>query len=170
MLMLTEVERGLIQDNWRIVRHAALMETATGLFYKELFDQHPEYRDQFPADMAGQIKKLAVTLDFAVSAMNWKRSEWREGDVDLQQDLFAVLIAMGRRHALEYGVQGDQYGPVGAALLHALDLGLGAEFTPAHRAAWTKLYGLIAQTMQLGAVSAAGAGPLASASREEVQG
>jgi len=40
---------------------------------------------------------------------------------------------------------------VGHALLWTLEQGLGAAFTPDVRAAWTRVYGLLAETMQAGA-------------------
>lgn len=151
-MLLSDHEKQDIRRTWRLVEQAALMETATELFYKHLFETHPEYRAQFPEDMSGQIRKLAKTLDFAVKTLNWDSGDWREGAVDAESDLFLILTAMGRRHKKAYGVTNAQYGPVGASLLNALDLGLGQAFTPEVKVAWTKLYTLIAQTMQLGAI------------------
>lgn len=151
-MLLSDHEKHDIRRTWRLVEQAALMETATELFYKHLFETHPDYRAQFPEDMSGQVRKLAKTLDFAVKTLDWDSGDWREGAVDAGSDLFLILTAMGRRHKKAYAVTGDQYGPVGASLLHALDLGLGQAFTPEVKVAWTKLYTLIAQTMQLGAI------------------
>lgn len=151
-MLLSDQEKQDIRRTWRLVEQAALMDTATELFYKNLFETHPEYRSQFPDDMSGQVRKLAKTLDFAVKTLNWDSGDWREGAVDSTSDLFLILTAMGRRHKKAYAVANDQYGPVGASLLHALDLGLGQVFTPEVKVAWTKLYTLIAQTMQLGAI------------------
>lgn len=150
--MLTEHQKDLIRRSWRLVDQASLMETATEIFYSDLFDKHPEYRQQFPQDMSGQISKLAKTLDFAVKSLNWDSGHWNAEQLDKDSDLFFILTAMGRRHAKLYRVTNDQYGPVGASLLHALDMGLGHAFTPETKAAWTQLYGLIASAMQLGAV------------------
>jgi nitric oxide dioxygenase len=57
-----------------------------------------------------------------------------------------VVRALGARHA-GYGVEEEHYATVGAALLWTLDKGLGAEFTPAVREAWTTTYSLLANTM-----------------------
>ncbi|AFD28058.1 globin domain-containing protein [Deinococcus gobiensis] len=151
-MLLTDIERAHIRRTWRLVEQAALLETATKIFYDDLFATHPEYRDQFPKDLSGQITKLAKTLDFAVKSLDWDSGDWQGGAVERNSDLFYILTAMGRRHQRLYRVTNDQYGPVGASLLTALDLGLGQAFTPEVKTAWTKLYGLIAQTMQLGAV------------------
>lgn len=152
MNLLTDKEKEHIRRTWGLVERGALMETATKLFYDDLFGDHPDYRKQFPKDMDGQIKKLADTLNFAVKALDWDSKDWQGAQVDHESDLFVILTAMGRRHHLKYRVTNDQYGPVGKSLLTALDLGLGVAFTDEVRAAWTKLYTLIAQTMQLGAV------------------
>lgn len=151
-MILNDQEKHLIRKSWRLVEQAALMDTATELFYKDLFTDHPEYRDQFPTDMSGQISKLAKTLNFAVKSLDWDSGDWASGEMDKESDLFFILTAMGRRHTKLYRVTNDQYDPVGKSLLTALDLGLGHAFTPETKAAWTKLYGLIAQTMLLGAV------------------
>jgi len=150
--LLSDAEKAHIRDSWRIVQQAALMETATELFYQNLFETHPEYRAQFPADMAGQTKKLAKTLDFAVAALDWSSGDWQTGQVDTESDLFVILTAMGRRHKRLYLVTNDQYDPVGGSLLFALNLGLGVAFTPEVKSAWVKLYTMIADTMQLGTI------------------
>ena len=151
--MLTDTDREHIHRTWRLVQQAALLETASKLFYDDLFLRNPAYREQFPEDISDQIVKLAKTLDFAVKALDWGRDDWKDGAVERDSDLFYMLMAMGRRHQRLYRVRNDQYGPVGASLLNALDLGLGHAFTPEVKAAWTKLYSMISQTMQLGALT-----------------
>jgi hemoglobin-like flavoprotein len=58
--------------------------------------------------------------------------------------------ALGARHT-GYGVKDEHYAIVGAALLWTLERGLGAAFTPEVQLAWTRVYGLLAGTMQAGA-------------------
>ncbi len=58
-----------------------------------------------------------------------------------------MVQELGRRHH-GYGVTADHYGPVGEALLWTLEQGLGEAFTPAVKAAWTKVYGVLAEVMQ----------------------
>jgi nitric oxide dioxygenase len=41
----------------------------------------------------------------------------------------------------------DQYAPVGAALLWTLEKGLGPDFTPETKAAWTEAYTALAGVM-----------------------
>jgi nitric oxide dioxygenase len=53
---------------------------------------------------------------------------------------------MARRH-VDYGVQPEHYAYVGSALLYALGQGLGTDFTPAVKLAWTDAYGLLSGVM-----------------------
>jgi nitric oxide dioxygenase len=69
--------------------------------------------------------------------------------------LVPAVKALGARHA-GYGVTQTHYALVGEALLFTLERGLGAGFTPAVRAAWIKVYGVLAATMQAGADEVAG--------------
>jgi hemoglobin-like flavoprotein len=64
-----------------------------------------------------------------------------------------VVLALGRRHSDLYRIPNESYGVVAEALLWTLDYGLGEAFTSEVRAAWTRLYTLLAQTMRLGATA-----------------
>jgi hemoglobin-like flavoprotein len=64
--------------------------------------------------------------------------------------LVPAVQDLGRRHA-GYGVLPSHYGTVGSALLWTLGKGLGADFDAAHQAAWSKVYGVLAETMQAAA-------------------
>jgi hypothetical protein len=55
------------------------------------------------------------------------------------EKMMAQVEQLGRRH-VTYGVTADHYAPVGEALLWTLEQGLGAEFTPSVKAAWTEAY------------------------------
>jgi hemoglobin-like flavoprotein len=61
--------------------------------------------------------------------------------------------ALGARHA-GYGVTVTHYSIVGEALMWTLERGLGGAFTPEVRSAWAKVYGILAGTMQTGAIEA----------------
>jgi len=70
-------------------------------------------------------------------------------------DLEAFVVrarGLGHRHA-RYGVEPGDYEHGGIALLAALADALGPDWTPAHEAAWRKLYRLIAETMLDGATA-----------------
>jgi hemoglobin-like flavoprotein len=60
------------------------------------------------------------------------------------------MIPLGARHA-GYGAVPHYYEIIGETLLWTLARGLGSAFEPKFRAAWVKLYELLAETMQTAA-------------------
>jgi hemoglobin-like flavoprotein len=122
----------LVKDSFRKV--APIADQAAALFYARLFELDPSLRPLFEGDMVAQGRKLMTMLATAVAALE---------QVDR---LLPVLRQLGARHA-GYGVQEEHYATVGTALLWTLEKGLGADFTPEVREAWTKTYVLIANTM-----------------------
>ena len=148
--MLDDVEKKLLVHSWRLV--VPIKDTAADLFYRRLFELEPNYRRLFHADMAVQKQKLIAMLAFVVQSLDWPDSAWRD-EVAEEDDLLLVVLALGRRHADLYRVPDVAYDVVGQALLWTLDYGLGKEFTPPVRAAWTKVYGLLATAMKMGRLS-----------------
>lgn len=145
--MLDETKRQAIVNSFRLV--VPIAETAADLFYKRLFELRSEYRDLFPPEMDKQKRKLVTMLAFIVKSLDFKDNQWRER-VDEQQDLFYVMLALGRRHTELYRVPAESYGVVGEALLWTLEKGLGDAFTSEVKTAWTEVYQSIAVTMQMG--------------------
>lgn len=152
--MLSDQDKKNLRDSWRLV--TPIMETAADLFYKRLFELRPDYRALFPGDMVAQKRKLMVTLAFVVKSADWAAESWAE-DVPQNDDLFLVVLALGRRHGMLYKVPDDAYPVVGEALIWTLDMGLGEAFTSEVRAAWAKLYGLLSSIMIMGTRNASGA-------------
>jgi hemoglobin-like flavoprotein len=148
--MLTDKQKVLIRDSWRLV--VPIAETAADLFYKRLFETNPEYRALFKADMTAQKRKLISMLSFVVRSLDWPDSAWRE-TVDEENDLFLIVLALGRRHSTLYRVPDESYEAVGQALVWTLDYGLGKAFTEEVRAAWLQVYRLVAMTMKMGRFS-----------------
>jgi hemoglobin-like flavoprotein len=165
--VLTESDRKAVRQSFRLV--VPIADTAADLFYKRLFELRPDYRRLFKDDIAGQKRKLLRMLAFIVSSLNFKDTEWRD-DVPPEQDLMLVVLALGRRHAELYRIPNDSYAVVGEALLWTLDYGLGEAFTQEVRAAWTRLYTLLAQTMRLGSTAIDREGALKAAQQAERQG
>jgi hemoglobin-like flavoprotein len=130
--MLTQEEIATVQGDWANVRPIA--SKAATLFYDRLFELDPSLRSLFRPDLGEQKKKLVLMLSAAVAGLD-----------DLPK-LVPVVEDLGRRH-VGYGVVPEQYATVASALLWTLKQGLGAAFDDAHVAAWTKVYGLLAQTM-----------------------
>jgi len=145
--MITESERLIIQNTWRLVVPVA--ETVADLFYKRLFELQPSFRQYFTSDFKQQKLKLIAMLDFLVGSMDWPESAWRREEVTEDDDLFLAVVALGRRHREAYKIPNSSYETVGEAWLWTLDHSLGNEFDASARAAWTKFYAFVASTMQL---------------------
>ncbi len=123
-----------VRRTWAMV--APIADQAAILFYDRLFEIAPETRPLFRrTDMAAQRATLMGTLALVVKGL------------DQLDRLVPAVENLGRRHA-GYGVVAEHYGSVGAALLWTLERGLGPEFTPSVRDAWTTAYGILATVMQ----------------------
>lgn len=148
--MMTDEEKTAIKTSWRLV--IPIADTAADLFYKRLFELKPDYRRLFSDDMKSQKRKLIAMLGFIVKSLDWPEAAWRD-TVDEENDLYLVMLALGRRHSDLYRIPDASYDTVGEALLWTLDYGLGKKFDPQTRAAWAKIYGLCALTMKMGRLS-----------------
>jgi hemoglobin-like flavoprotein len=104
------------------------------IFYSKLFSDNPALRKLFPTDMHTQYKKLIDMIGIVVAKLDRRE----ELTIDLQQ--------MATRH-VKYGVRYKHYSLVGDALLWTLEKGLGKEWTPAVKNAWTKCYQTVAVVM-----------------------
>ena len=133
---MTPRQMALVQGSWKDV--LAVSETTAQLFYLRLFALDPSLQPMFKGEMREQGRKLIAMMSVAVNGL--ARIE----------TLVPVIEALGRRHA-GYGVKDEHYATVAAALLWALEQGLGARFTPDVRDAWSAAYGLLASTMQAAA-------------------
>jgi len=130
---MTQDQIVIVQDSFKKV--VPIATTAADLFYDRLFEIAPDVRQLFPDDLKEQKKKLIAMLATAVTNLH-------------QVDTIAPAVAgLGKRH-VSYGVKPEHYQPVGAALLWTLEQGLGPDFTPAVKDAWTSAYLLLAGVMQ----------------------
>ncbi len=126
----------LVQTSFAQVQ--ALGPQVATLFYARLFEIDPGPRRLFKSDLGDQGQRLLAMLGQAVALLSQP------------ERLLPVLRQLGARHQ-GYGVEARHYATVGQALLDTLEAGLGPAFTPALRAAWMEVYGVVAQTMQAGA-------------------
>lgn len=149
--MLTDADKRALSESWKLVR--PISETVGDLFYRRLFELRPDYRSLFPEDMQPQKKKLVAMLAFIVRASDWSTDQWQE-EVASDDDLFLVVLALGRRHSKLYNVPDESYPVVGEALMWTLDYGLGDALTPEVKTAWEKVYGLVSAIMIMGANNA----------------
>ena len=137
---MTSVQITLVQDSFRKV--APIAGQAAALFYGRLFELDPKLRLLFHGDMIGQGQKLMAMLAAATALLHQP------------ERLLPVVRELGVRH-VAYGVREEHYPTVGAALLWTLEKGLGPDFTPEVRAAWTATYTLLADEMIAAARAAA---------------
>jgi len=145
--MLTDAEKRAVVRSWRLA--IPISDTIGELFYRRLFELRPEYRKLFSSDMTAQKNKLVKMLAFIVQAVDWSEEEWQD-DITPSDDLFLVVLALGRRHNDLYRIPEASYADVGDALLWTLDYGLGDAFSDETRAAWSKLYNLLSRVMLMG--------------------
>lgn len=129
----------LIESSFEKVKPIA--PQAAELFYGKLFDLDPSLRPLFKGDMAEQGRKLMATLGFVVAGLR------------TPEKILGAVADLGRRH-VGYGVQDSHYDTVGAALLWTLEQGLGPDFTPETKSAWTEAYTLLASVMKNAAAQA----------------
>ncbi len=122
----------LVQQSFSKV--ASISDQAAAIFYDRLFEVAPQVKAMFPADMTEQRKKLMATLAVVVNGLS-----------DLSS-ILPVTSALAKRH-VGYGAKPGHYPVVGAALLWALEKGLGEEWTSEVAAAWTTAYGTLSGFM-----------------------
>lgn len=123
----------LVQSSFAKVR--PISEAAADLFYQRLFELDPSLRSLFKGDMNEQGRKLMHMLMMIV------------GGLTKLDQLIPAVQALGRRYA-GYSVKPEQYTTVGSALLWTLEKGLGDDFTPDVKEAWTQAYTLLANVMK----------------------
>lgn len=105
-----------------------------GTFYARLFTDYPAIKKMFPKDMEAQYVKLIDMLNYVVARL------------DRPDELTENIAAMAERH-VGYGVKPGHYKLVGDALLWTLEKGLGNDWNPAVKDAWTEAYTLLADAM-----------------------
>jgi nitric oxide dioxygenase len=122
-----------VQNSFEKVKPIA--DTAADLFYGRLFELDPSLRPYFKGDLSEQKNKLMTALAFVVAGL------------DRLETILPAVQSLGKRH-VGYGVQDAHYETVGATLLWTLAQGLGEQFTPDVKTAWTEAYALLAGVMQ----------------------
>ena len=130
---MTKEEIILIKRTWKLFREID-PEVVGDTFYSKLFLDNPAIRKMFPKDMNQQYQKIIDMLSTVVARL------------DHLEDLSGEIAAMGRRH-VSYGVKPAQYQKVGEALLWTLEQGLGSDFTPEVKTAWSKCYATLSNAM-----------------------
>jgi len=142
--MLDKSVVAIVQSDW--AKAVPIADTAATLFYDRLFALDPSLRPLFKSDLGEQKTKLMKMIGAAVNGLD-----------DLSA-LVPVVQSLGRRH-VGYGVKPEHYVTVGSALLWTLKQGLGDAFGRDNEAAWTQVYGVLADTMKESAQPSGAAGP-----------
>ncbi|WP_341368694.1 globin family protein [Yoonia sp. BS5-3] len=122
----------LIQDSFAKV--APISDAAAEIFYARLFEIAPEVKPYFTNDMTEQGAKLMATLGVVVKGLR---------DLD---KIVPVAQQLAVKH-VDYGVKAEDYAPVGASLIYTLEKGLGDDFTPDLKDAWTEAYTVLSGVM-----------------------
>jgi len=128
----------LIRQSWSQVMPRR--KQVCGDFYRRLFATYPELRPLFQDDLARQTDLFVTMVNTVVSAL------------DNPGPVLPLLETLGARHAA-YGVSDDDYDKFEAVLLDTLAASLGETFTPTVRAAWSEVYGRLADRMRRGAAN-----------------
>jgi hemoglobin-like flavoprotein len=129
---MTPAQVKSIQESFAKV--APIADTAAALFYGRLFELAPEVKPLFRGDMTEQGRKLMKTLTVVVNGL---------GNLEA---ILPAASALAKGH-VAYGVKPSHYTPVGEALLWTLERGLGADWTPELKGAWTSAYSTLANFM-----------------------
>lgn len=118
----------------------SILDDVAAVFYRRLFDLDPNLRPLFANDAAVQNAKFVETLAVTVKGLE-----------DLE-GIAPFVRALGCRHAA-YGVKAGDYATVGAALLYALEEGLGPALGDDVHDAWFIAYDAISRVMIEGATA-----------------
>ena len=102
--------------------------------YRRLFERAPETRALFTPDMNTQYGKFAAPLELCAL------------ETESPEQLRGVLGRLGARHR-DRGVAARYYPHMVEAMLEAFAAQLGADWTPAHEAAWRAALRAISEEM-----------------------
>jgi hemoglobin-like flavoprotein len=106
-------------------------------FYRRLFELAPEVRPLFKVDIGLQAKKFSDMLAWVIARL------------ENPDDLCREMRELGARHR-GYGVNIDQYAPVGSALIWMFQRTLGDRFTREMEEAWLETYAFLSLEAERG--------------------
>ncbi|WP_299048680.1 globin family protein [uncultured Polaribacter sp.] len=130
---LTERKKRLVQSSFTKV--APIADKAAEIFYNKLFEMDPALKSLFKGDIKEQGAKLMSMIATAVNGL------------DNLDSIVPAVQNLGKNH-VKYGVEESHYDTVGGALLYTLETGLGDDFTPDVKDAWTEVYNTLATVMK----------------------
>jgi len=130
---LTVEQIQLVKNTWWPFRRID-PKLVGDVFYSKLFMEHPGLRRLFPKDMGEQYQKLLAMVNLIVGRLH---------QIDKLTD---DISEMARRH-VRYGVKAEHYTAVGNALFWTLEQGMGRDWVPEVKQAWTACYTILSDTM-----------------------
>ena len=112
-------------------QHSSVLTWFFDSFYERFFTLSPEARPMFHhITISAQGRLLAGVISSALGLLQNK------------DQLHKRLAAMTQKHSMK-GVKACQYGTMGSALIWAMDLVLGSDFTDDCKVAWTRVYSFL---------------------------
>ncbi len=129
-------EKRLVQGSWDAV--VPIADKAAEIFYAKLFELDATLKPLFKSDITEQGKKLMQMLTVAVKGL------------DKLDEIVPAVQQLGARH-VDYGVKDEDYDTVAEAFVYTLEQGLGDALTDEVKAAWVKVYGVLAGVMKAAA-------------------
>jgi hemoglobin-like flavoprotein len=133
---MTPETAALVRQSWAEI--TPMRKQVCVDFYDRLFARYPEVEPLFKGDMERQTGLFVTMINTVVSAL------------ENPEPVVRLIKTVGARH-IGYGVTDADYDKFADALLSAFAQALGESFTPETRAAWSEVYGRLAQTMLQGA-------------------
>ena len=136
--------RVALMESWAKVGSTVGLQDAGVLFFKRIFELAPEALSMFSFSNETDVYESPKLKAHALKVMNTVGVA--VGMLNDVPKLLPILADLGKKH-VSYGVLPAHYDVIGQALLDTLALGLGDTFTPALKAAWAEIYGIISTTM-----------------------
>lgn len=131
---LTDREIKLIQESFQQLSEKSAKVGKD--FYQMLFDRNPELRELFKVDMNEQSLALMRMVKTVVEGLN------------NPQIIIPAVQQLGKRHS-EYGVEYKHYKDFGVCLIECIERELQPNFNEETKAAWEKLYNILADVMKI---------------------
>ncbi|XP_072164893.1 uncharacterized protein [Diadema setosum] len=143
---LSTTHKDLVQETWKTLSKEPEKHGAT--MFAKLTTSHPSIGKLFNfggqnltydqllrhKDVKAHGRRVMETVGQAVNGLD---------DLDL---LVPILQDLARRH-VGYNVKREQFIPVGEALMHAIEKGLGPSFSPEVQEAWSAVFEIVVDTM-----------------------
>jgi hemoglobin-like flavoprotein len=120
----------LVQESWLSI--TPVKQVTAELFYVKLFELDPDLRRLFEQDAREASRKFIQLLDATVRGLE-------RTDV-----LMSAVREVGIRNPT-FGASDVHHGTVAAALLWTLHKALRRDFSPAVKAAWIEIFGVLSR-------------------------